>query len=50
MVTFYGLSIEDVITDGLDYKNDSVLGTEVVFTFKKVIHSGNANKIEKDPR
>ena len=50
MITFYGLNIEDVMTDGLDYKNDGVLGTEVMFIFKKVIHSNNVNKIEKDPQ
>lgn len=50
MITFYDLTVEDFITDELDYKNDSLLGTEVIFSFKKVIHSNNANKIEKDPQ
>ena len=50
MITFYELSVEDFVTDELTYKSDEVLGTEVVFIFKKVIHSGNVNKIEKDPR
>ena len=50
MITFYGLNVEDFMTDELTYKNDEVLGTEVVFTFKKVIHASNVNKIEKDPQ
>ena len=50
MITFYELSVEDFMTDELNYTDDSILGTEVVFIFKKVIHSNNANKIEKDPQ
>ena len=50
MITFYGLEVEDIITDEFDYKNNAVLGTEIIFTFKKVIHSNNVNKIEKDPQ
>lgn len=50
MITFYGLNVEDFVTDEFDYKNDAILGTEVVFAFKKVIHSKNTDKIEKDPQ
>ena len=50
MVTFYGLEVECFQTDCFNYSDDGVLCTEVVFKFKKVIHSSNVNEIEKDPQ
>ena len=50
IVTFFELNVEDFTTDELDYTEDSLLGTEVTFGFKKVVHSDNANRIEKDPQ
>ena len=50
MITFYRLNVEDFVTDELTYKSDEVLGTNVMFTFEKVIHTSNVKKIEKDPQ
>lgn len=50
MITFYGLEVECFQTDCFSYSDDSVLCTEVVFKFKKVIHSSNVNEIGKDPQ
>lgn len=50
MITFYGLEVECFQTDCFNYSDDGVLCTEVVFKFKKVIHSSNVNEIGKDPQ
>lgn len=50
MITFYGLKVECFQTDCFNYSDDGVLCTEIVFKFKKVIHSNNVNEIGKDPQ
>ena len=50
MITFYGLEVECFQTDCFNYGDDGVLCTEVVFKFKKVIHSNHVNEIGKDPK
>lgn len=50
MITFYDAKVKCCQMDTLNYSDDGVLCTEVVFTFKKVIHCSNVNKIEKDPQ
>ena len=50
MITFYGLEVEFFNQDAFNYNDNEAFCTEVGFKFKKVTHSNNTNKIEKDPQ